>query len=207
MKGVFVRSMATRGAMGGLSLAVRDVVKVLDAFGKDIVLIETVGVGQDEVDVVKTADVVMVICVPGMGDNIQAIKAGIMEIADIFVVNKADRGGSERAVLDIRLMLNMSMEKGSLEIPIVKTVATKGEGIPELVTNLFEVLESQERLPSWQEERIREELMGLLDKEMAHHVRVKLGRNSKLDTAVKQVLTRERDPYSIVEEIVADFVC
>ncbi len=102
------------------------------------------GVGQDEVDVVKTADVVMVVCVPGMGDNIQAIKAGIMEIADIFVVNKADREGSERAVLDIRLVLNMNMEKG-LQIPIVKTVATKGEGIPELAANLFEVLESQER--------------------------------------------------------------
>ena len=206
MKGVFVRSMATRGAMGGLSLAVRDVIKVLDAFGKDIILIETVGVGQDEVDVVKTADAVMVVCVPGMGDNIQAIKAGIMEIADIFVVNKADREGSERAVLDIRLMLNMSTEKGSLNIPILKTVATKGEGIAELVTNLFEVLESQERETSWREERIREELMSLLDKAIAHHVHVKLGRNSKLDTAVKQVLARERDPYSIVQEMVASFV-
>ena len=103
-------------------------------------------------------------------------------------------------------MLNMSTEKGSLNIPILKTVATKGEGIPELVTNLFEVLESQERETSWREERIREELMSLLDKAIARHVRVKLGRNSKLDTAVKQVLARERDPYSIVQEMVASFV-
>ncbi|HDM76555.1 MAG TPA: methylmalonyl Co-A mutase-associated GTPase MeaB [Deltaproteobacteria bacterium] len=206
LKGVFIRSMATRGAMGGLSLAARDVVKVLDAFGKDIILIETVGVGQDEVEIVKTADAVMVVCVPGMGDNIQTIKAGIMEIADIFVVNKADFEGSDRAVLDIRLMLDMSTEKGSLKIPIVKTVATKGEGIPELVTNIFELLESQGRAPAWQEERVREELLSLVDKEIARHVHVKLGRNSKLDTAVKQVLARERDPYSIVQEMVASFV-
>ncbi len=206
LEGVFVRSMATRGAMGGLSMAARDVVKIMDAFGKNIILLETVGVGQDEVEVVKTADMVMLICVPGMGDSVQAIKAGIMEIADIFVVNKADREGADQVVIDIQTMLNMSIGKAERKIPILKTVATTGEGVEKLVTVFFQEFESQERETARREEHAREELLGLLEKEIVHLLRSRWEQSGKLDAAVKQVLNRERDPYTIVQEMVTHFI-
>jgi LAO/AO transport system kinase len=130
--GVFIRSMATRGAMGGLARASRDAVDLLDAAGFDWVLVETVGVGQDEVDVVRTVDTVAVVTVPGMGDDIQAIKAGILEIADVFVINKADRDGVERTVRDLEMMLSIG-EHGAWIPPILKTVAVRGEGIDRLL--------------------------------------------------------------------------
>jgi LAO/AO transport system kinase len=130
--GVFIRSMATRGAMGGLARASRDAVDLLDAAGFDWVLVETVGVGQDEVDVVRTVDTVAVVTVPGMGDDIQAIKAGILEIADVFVVNKADRDGVERTVRDLEMMLSIG-EHGAWIPPILKTVAAREEGIDRLL--------------------------------------------------------------------------
>ncbi len=202
LEGVFVRSMATRGALGGLSLAARDVVKIMDAAGKDIILIETVGVGQDEIDVVKTADNVMVVCVPGMGDGIQAIKAGIMEIASIFVVNKADREGADRTVAEINMMLSMCSNPLDKKIPILKTVASTGEGVTELIDALVEDLESKEEKKDWQEERAREEILTLLEKEVARYVRGKWDEEKGMDNAVRQVIARERDPYSIVEEMV-----
>ena len=130
--GVFIRSMATRGAMGGLARASRDAVDLLDAAGFDWVLVETVGVGQDEVDVVRTVDTVAVVTVPGMGDEIQAIKAGILEIADVFVINKADRDGVERTVRDLEMMLSIG-EHGAWLPPILKTVASREEGIDRLL--------------------------------------------------------------------------
>lgn len=206
-EGVFVRSMATRGAMGGLSLAARDVVKIMDAFGKDIILIETVGVGQDEVEVIKTADLTIVVCVPGTGDGIQAIKAGIMEIADIFVVNKSDQEGADRLVSDIQSMLDIATGKFSKTIPIVKTVATTGEGVDELVTKLFQGLESNENEIAWQVARVREEILSLLEKEVARRIRVKWSQSGAIDSFVKQVFDRKRDPYSIVQEIVSSELC
>ena len=132
--GVFIRSMATRGHLGGLARATSEVALVLDAAGKDVVLIETVGVGQDEVDIVRTADVSIVTVVPGSGDDVQAIKAGIMEIADIFVVNKADREGADRTVASIEALLSLqTFGAGEWRPPIVKTEATTGKGVPELV--------------------------------------------------------------------------
>ena len=132
--GVFIRSMATRGHLGGLARATSEVALVLDAAGKDIVLIETVGVGQDEVDIVRTADVSIVTLVPGAGDEVQALKAGIMEIADIFVVNKADREGADRTVAPIEAMLSLeTFAEGQWRPPILKTEATTGRGVPELV--------------------------------------------------------------------------
>ena len=132
--GVFIRSMATRGNLGGLARATAEAALVLDAAGKDIVLIETVGVGQDEVDIVRTADISIVTLVPGAGDEVQALKAGIMEIADIFVVNKADREGADRTVASIEAMLSLeSYAAGRWRPPIVKTEATTGKGLPELV--------------------------------------------------------------------------
>ncbi len=198
---VFIRSMATRGVLGGLNLSARDVVKILDAFGKDIILIETVGVGQDEVEVVKAADMVLVICVPGMGDGVQAIKAGIMEIADIFVVNKADIDGTDQVVADIRAMLDLSGEEVSSKIHVVKTIASTGKGVADLVTLMLKHFEDGRIRTSWQEERIKEEILSLLEKEVARNVRNKWVQNGDLAQAVKQVIARKKDPYSVVQEM------
>ncbi|HEX8172850.1 MAG TPA: methylmalonyl Co-A mutase-associated GTPase MeaB [Thermoanaerobaculia bacterium] len=131
-RGVFIRSMATRGFLGGLASATNDVVDLLDAAGFDLVLVETVGVGQDEVEVVRTVQTNLVVLVPGMGDDIQAIKAGIMEIGDVFVVNKADRPGADKTVTEVTMMMSLVEEHGDWVPPIVKTVASRGDGIPEL---------------------------------------------------------------------------
>ena len=132
-EGVFIRSMATRGHLGGLARATGDAALVLDAAGKDVVIIETVGVGQDEVDIIRTADISVVTLVPGTGDEVQALKAGIMEIADIFVVNKADREGADRLVSAVEANLSLqTFESGAWRPPILKTVATSGAGVPEL---------------------------------------------------------------------------
>src|SRR5882724_50438 len=131
-RGVFIRSMATRGFLGGLARATNDVVDILDASGFDVVLVETVGVGQDEVEVIRTVQTNMVVLVPGMGDDIQAIKAGIMEIGDIFVVNKADRPGADKTVTEVTMMMSLVEEHGDWVPPIVKTVASKNQGVEEL---------------------------------------------------------------------------
>ena len=206
LEGVFVRSMATRGALGGLSLAARDVVKIMDAFGKDFILVETVGVGQDEIEVVKTADLVMVVCVPGMGDGIQAIKAGIMEIADIFVVNKADIEGADSVVKDIQAMLSMSTAKGKKTIQVLKTVATSGDGVTELVDTLFQELEATKKKTGRQRDRIKEEIIGLLEREVSRLIHKRLDHNDKLDVAVDKILARECDPYSVVQDITDAYI-
>src|SRR5215475_7159394 len=136
--GIYIRSMATRGFLGGLARATTDVATVLDASGKDLVLIETVGVGQDEVDIVRLADITVVILVPGMGDDVQTIKAGIMEIADIFVINKSDREGAERVEREIRAMQTLAIRADRWTPPIVKTVASEGVGVKELAAAIAE---------------------------------------------------------------------
>ena len=206
MEGVFVRSMATRGALGGLNVAARDIVKIMDAAGKDIIIIETVGVGQAEIDIVKTADNIMVICVPGMGDGIQAIKAGIMEIASIFVINKADREGVNRTVAEIAMMLNICSGLSDKKIPILKTIATTGEGVPELTDALLYDLEAKDKKKDWTEERTKEEILNLLEKEIARYVRGKWEKEGKIDNTVKQIIARERDPYSVVEEMLESLI-
>lgn len=175
----------------------------MDAFGKDFILIETVGVGQDEVEVVRTADLVLVVCVPGQGDAIQAIKAGIMEIADIFIVNKADLKGADQVVMDIEAMLELDMDTEAPRPPILKTVAIKGNGIVELVQKTHELLKTLNKQTVWQEERIREELIGLLEKEIVGLIKKNWNKDGGLDQAVRQVMARENDPYSIVQEIIA----
>ena len=130
-EGVFIRSMATRGSLGGLSSKTADAAKVLDAAGYDVVIIETVGVGQSEVDIVKTADTTLVVLVPGLGDDIQAIKAGILEIGDIFVINKADRDGADRLHVEIEMMLDLNEEKSTWRPPISQTIASRDEGIAD----------------------------------------------------------------------------
>src|SRR5436305_9533183 len=156
--GVFIRSMATRGFLGGLAKATNDVVDVLDASGFDVVLVETVGVGQDEVEVVRTVQTNVVVLVPGMGDDIQAIKAGIMEIGDIFVVNKADRPGADKTVTEVTMMMSLVEEHGDWVPPIVKTVASRGEGgaqLDEATSKHFAYLQSSGELDRRNRERVR----------------------------------------------------
>src|SRR5713101_7048674 len=157
-RGVFIRSMATRGFMGGLAKATNDVVDLLDAAGFDMVLVETVGVGQDEVEVIRTVQTNVVVLVPGMGDDIQAIKAGIMEIGDIFVVNKADRPGADKTVTEVTMMMSLVEEHAEWLSPIVKTVATRGEGIEELddaIQRHYEYLAASGELDRRSRERVR----------------------------------------------------
>ena len=130
--GIYIRSMATRGSLGGLARTTADVATVLDASGRDLIMIETVGVGQDEVDIVRLADVTVVILVPGMGDDVQTIKAGIMEIADIFVINKSDRDGAEHVEREIRTLQSLAMRNDGWTPPIIKTIASQGVGVEEL---------------------------------------------------------------------------
>jgi len=135
---VFIRSVATRGNLGGLSVSTMDIVAIMDAMGKDIVIIETVGVGQDEVEIAMVADTCIVVTVPGLGDDIQAIKAGIFEIADIFVVNKSDRDGVERAANDLKMMLDITPIRDNWKIDVLKTMAERGDGVPELMNKIAE---------------------------------------------------------------------
>ena len=205
LEGVFVRSMATRGVLGGLNQSARDVAKILDSFGKDIIIIETVGAGQDEIEVVKTADLVLVVCVPGQGDGLQAIKAGIMEIADVFVVNKADLPGADQVATDILSMLDLDTNPDSKRPPVMKTVGIKGEGVAELVEQTLGLLETVDKKSKWREERIKEELIGLAEKEIIDLLKRFWNDRGELDMAVKQILDLEKDPYSIVQEIMAPF--
>jgi LAO/AO transport system kinase len=198
---IFFRSMATRGALGGLSVAARDVVKIMDAFGMDMILIETVGVGQDEVDVVKTADMVAVICVPGMGDGVQAIKAGIMEIADIFIINKADHEGSDQAAADIRAMLELAADEHAKEIPVEKTVATTGEGIPKVADILMNGRGLRDTETDRREKKIRDEISGLLEKEVARRLERRHAESHEIENAVRKILARELDPYTFVKQM------
>ena len=137
-EGIFVRSMATRGSLGGLSQKAGDAVKLMDAYGFDVIIVETVGVGQSEVDIVKTADTTMVVVIPGMGDDIQAIKAGILEIGDLFTINKADREGTDKLNIEIEMMLELNPEHVGWRPPINRTIASKGEGIEAVVDSIEE---------------------------------------------------------------------
>jgi LAO/AO transport system kinase len=199
---VFIRSMATRGHLGGLARATSDVALVLDAAGKDIVIIETVGVGQDEVDIVRTADVSVVTLVPGAGDEVQALKAGIMEIADVFVVNKADRDGADRTVQSVAANLALQTYAASeWKPPIVKTAATSGQGVDQLWQEIGRYREHSAgtragRQRARQEYRLRE----LLSHRFMQRVEETLP-PGEFDRLVKGITAREIDPYSAAAEI------
>jgi LAO/AO transport system kinase len=205
--GIYIRSMATRGNLGGLARATTDAATVLDAAGKDIVLIETVGVGQDEIDIVRLADVTVVILVPGMGDDVQTIKAGIMEIADIFVINKSDREGAERVEREIRSMQSLAIRSDKWTPPIVKTVATDGRGIPELaaaIVNYEQFLQQKDlllkkKISSWRERLIEMLRDGLLERLLNERLP-----EEEIARLAAEVAEHKRDPYSLVEEIVAN---
>jgi LAO/AO transport system kinase len=196
--GVFIRSMATRGALGGLARATSDAVDVLDAAGYDVILIETVGVGQDEVDIVRAADTTVVVLVPGLGDDIQAIKAGILEIADVFVVNKAEREGADRAVAELSMMLDFAGHP-PWRPPIVKTSAPSGTGVPEAVA-AFEahrayLAGSGEGLRR-RAVRARSRLLALLEDRFRRAVEARAPEPDGLEEAVRAVGERREDPYT-----------
>ena len=202
--GVFIRSMATRGNLGGLARATAEAAVVLDAAGKDIVLIETVGVGQDEVDIVRTADISIVMLVPGTGDEVQALKAGIMEIADIFVVNKADREGADRTVASVEAMLALETYAGGRwRPPIVKTEATTGKGLPDLVAQIERFREHTaatlgDRRRARAEFRVKE----LLAHRFVQHVSDNVLREGEFAAILNRIAARETDPYSVVDDII-----
>lgn len=201
--GVFIRSMATRGHLGGLAKATNDVVNVLDAAGKEIIFIETVGVGQDEVEVVKTAQLCIVVMVPGLGDDIQAIKAGVLEIADIFVVNKADREGANKTVTELQAMLALSPERPEGSPPIFKTVAPQGQGIAELAQGIVARhahLGRQEFRQTRQRERSRALFIELLQELVTRRLLEQAIANGSLEETIAQIAERNVDPYSAVEE-------
>ncbi|HXD17621.1 MAG TPA: methylmalonyl Co-A mutase-associated GTPase MeaB [Vicinamibacterales bacterium] len=202
-EGVFIRSMATRGHLGGLARATSDAALVLDAAGKDIVIIETVGVGQDEVDIVRTADISIVVLVPGTGDEVQALKAGIMEIADIFVVNKADRDGADRLVQSVAAMLALqTFQAGEWRPPILKTEATTGAGVPGLV-EAIEQFRAHSEATRATRQRTRQEyrLRDLLSHRFMQMVEQSLP-DGELQRVVDGIASRQVDPYSAAADII-----
>jgi LAO/AO transport system kinase len=204
--GVFIRSMATRGALGGLSRATVDAVAILDAAGYEKVIIETVGVGQDEVEIVKAADVSVVVLVPGMGDDVQAIKAGIMEIGDVFIINKADRDGVLRTEKELEAMLSLATRPDGWEPPIVKTVATENKGVEELaaaVEGYREFLHKGEASLARRASIARWRLLELLRERLLARALAAEGADARLDRLAAEVAGKRRDPYSAVEEFIA----
>ena len=230
--GVFIRSLATRGHLGGLSRATADVVQVLDAMGKDVILVETVGVGQDEVEIAELAHSVVVVSIPGMGDDVQAIKAGVLEIADVFAVNKADREGADRTVKDLQLMLELrrttatrpGVEHDALhrmtrttaedphdpawwEPPIVKTIATRNEGVADLVAAVDRHrahLEASGERRRREIARARAAFLALLRERLMQGALARLASEvGHLDEVAARIAERQADPYQLVDEMVA----
>jgi LAO/AO transport system kinase len=204
--GVFMRSMATRGVVGGLARSTLDVVLVLDAFGKDVVVVETVGVGQDEVEIARAADTTLVVGVPGLGDDIQAIKAGILEIADILVVNKSDLAGADRLAADLRAMQQLGPERSEWRVPILRTIATQGEGIAELIDQIDshrQFLGNSGRLKERRAESARRQVRAIVeDRVQQRFERVTHG--TAWDQRFAAIAVRDADPYAVAEEVLRE---
>ncbi len=207
-EGVFIRSLATRGCLGGLSRSTQDIVNVMDAMGKEIILVETVGVGQDEVEIVNTAHTSIVVLVPGMGDDIQAIKAGIIEIGDLFVINKCDRGGADRMERDLRMALEMSKKReDGWEPPIHKTEAILGKGILELVSGIYrhkQTLERSQGLEKKLRERARNTFLEILETETMAYLMEEIEKKGEWAGMIDDLVNRRADPYSLVKKIMAE---
>ncbi len=203
--GIYIRSMATRGSLGGLARPTADVAMVLDASGRDLVMIETVGVGQDEVDVVRVADITVVILVPGMGDDVQTIKAGIMEIADIFVINKSDHEGAERVEREIRALQSLAVRADNWTPPIVKTVATAGSGVKEVAATISEYesyLQKQNLLVRRRIQNGETRLLEMLRDRLLEKAR-SLMSDGDLSRFAAEIAEHKRDPYSVIEEVIS----
>ena len=203
---VFIRSMATRNSPGGLARATRDAVKVLDASGKDVVIVETVGAGQSEVDIIKIAHTIVVVLAPGLGDDIQAIKAGMMEIGDIFVVNKADRENADEAVIDIETMLDMSSEKEKWKPPVIKTTAAKGEGTTELLDQINQHIKHlrKESLDIQLRQKAETELVEAINQKTTDSIIDELRRKGELEKLVEKILAKKTDPYSAADKLLKE---
>lgn len=201
--GVFIRSMATRNNPGGLSRATKDAVHILDASGKDVVIVETVGAGQSEVDIIKIAQTIIVVLAPGLGDEIQAIKAGIMEIGDVFVVNKADRENADKTISDVQAMLELGDERGKWRPMIVKTIAITGEGIDELLEKVeqhrIHLLKGEAHL---REKRMVEaELVEAIKQKTAEYIVETLKKTGELDKLISKILAKELTPSTAAENV------
>ncbi|MDD6396907.1 methylmalonyl Co-A mutase-associated GTPase MeaB [Anaerovibrio sp.] len=235
-EGVFIRSMGTRGSLGGLSHKTADAIKAMDAFGKDVIFVETVGVGQSEVDIVKAADTTMVVLIPGMGDDIQAIKAGILEIGDVFTINKADHDGADKLVRELNMMLDldahgMQQEQTSTEKaladqfhhlnvakhaegtawrpPIQKVIASQNEGITETIENIekhFKYISETGILQQRRTQRTKNEMLDVLHSNIGKYITGKLSKTGRLDEYVAQIKARETDPYTVVANIMQDML-
>lgn len=200
--GVFIRSMATRGCMGGLARATCDAIKILDAFGKDMILVETVGTGQDEVDIINAAHTSIVVTVPGLGDEIQAIKAGTMEIADIFVVNKSDREGADMAVSELRAMLDLADKRG-WKPPVVMTAAIEGAGIADLVEKIdehYRYLKDNDLLRPWLERRAEMEVVNIAKDIVARDV-AEMKKSEAYRKLLEEIVEKKTDPHSAADKI------
>jgi len=206
-KGVFIRSMATRGALGGLAQFTQGATKVLDASGKDFVIIETVGVGQDEVDVMRVADTTCVVLVPGMGDVIQSMKAGIMEIADIYVVNKSDRPGADQLYSEVMYRVDQDVHmKGRKWVPpIIKTIAVEGKGEDELLDAIMlhrKYLEESGELIEKRRDRTRQETLQMIHYELFRFIKERLSKNDQIEKMVEAIMNHRSSPYNVVEQVV-----
>ncbi len=209
-KEVFIRSLATRGHLGGLTLSTKGAIDVMDAMGSDCIIVETVGVGQDEVDIVKKAHTTIIVLIPGMGDDIQAIKAGILETGDIFVINKADRDGTERSISDLMVMLEMGSnnDEGIRWKPsVIRTVATTGTGIEEVIAEIERhkefIIQKRGHINLKKgESGVREELIEMIKAKITGVVIAQLERDGALNRAVESILKGEKDPYTASDELI-----
>ena len=203
-EGVFIRSMGTRGSLGGLSHKTADAVKARDAFGKDIIFVETVGVGQSEVDIVKAADTTMVVLIPGMGDDIQAIKAGILEIGDVFAINKADHDGADKLVTEINMMLDLDGVMKEWRPPIQKVIANQNIGVTEIISLIekhHEHIKANGQLTQRRTERTKNEMLDILNSGIGSYITRNIVDNGKLDGLVKDIKAHKTDPYTVVGNI------
>ena len=207
-EGVFIRSLATRGCLGGLTRSTQDIINVMDAMGKDIILVETVGVGQDEVEIVNTAHTSIVVLVPGLGDDIQAIKAGIIEIGDLFVINKSDREGADKTERDLRMVLEMGRRRGNGWEPLIyKTEAISGKGVFELVYGIYrhkQALEQSQGLEKKLRERTKTTFLEILRTEVMSRFIEKMEKEGEWDKIIDDLMYRRIDPYSMAERVMAD---
>jgi len=204
---VFIRSMATRGNLGGLARTTADVVKIMDAFGKNWVIVETVGVGQDEVEIAKTADTTIVVLAPGLGDTIQSMKAGVMEIADLYVINKADRSGADELLseINVRVEQDSQIKKSSWQAPVLKTIAVENQGTESLVEAIEKhrsFLRESGKLRKNRREKTRQETLALLKDEISRNVLEKVLGNGRFDALIDDIVAHKKDPYTSVQEIV-----
>ncbi len=209
-EGVFIRSLATRGHFGGLTASARAIITVLDAMGKDYILVETVGVGQDEVEIAAAAYTTLVVTVPGLGDDIQALKAGLLEVADLLVVNKADKDGAERTYQDLLLMLDLRTIKtpGTWQPRVYQTSAKENQGITELMEGIrahqeFLHQDGGRALATTRAERLRQEFLELLKEGVFSRLVEQITQSGRLEAIVQDILARRSDPYSAVETVVA----